>query len=67
MKILSRKIGTYEINGKTFELFEITNDVLSKNGVELPLKSISTVNIDNRHEKGLEIQNKYLGMAHFLK
>ncbi len=47
--------------GKTFELFEITNDVLSKNGVELPLKSISTVNIDNRHEKGLEIQNKYFG------
>lgn len=47
--------------GKTFELFEITNDVLEKNGVELPLESITTVNADNRHEKGLEIQKKYFG------
>ena len=47
--------------GKTFELFEVTNDVLAKNGVELPLKSISTVNKENRHEKGLEIQKKYFG------
>ena len=48
--------------GKTFELFEITNDVLAKNGVDLPLESISTVNKDNRHEKGLEIQKKYFGV-----
>ncbi|SDA50056.1 4-carboxymuconolactone decarboxylase [Methanobrevibacter millerae] len=47
--------------GKTFELFEVTNDVLAKNGVELPLKSISTVNKENRHEKGLEIQKRYFG------
>ena len=47
--------------GKTFELFEITNDVLAENGVELPLKSISTVNSKNRHEKGLEIQKRYFG------
>ena len=47
--------------GKTFELFEVTNDVLAKNGVELPLKSISTVNNENRHEKGLEIQKRYFG------
>lgn len=47
--------------GKTFELFEVTNDVLAENGVELPLKSISTVNRENRHEKGLEIQKKYFG------
>ena len=47
--------------GKTFELFEVTNDVLARNGVELPLKSISTVNKENRHEKGLEIQKKYFG------
>lgn len=47
--------------GKTFELFEITNDVLSQNGVELPLESTSTVNAYNRHEKGLKIQKKYFG------
>jgi 4-carboxymuconolactone decarboxylase len=47
--------------GKTFELFEITNNVLAKNGVDLPLDSISTVNKDNRHEKGLEIQKRYFG------
>ena len=47
--------------GKTFELFEITNDVLAKNGVDLPLESISTVNTDNRHERGLEIQKRYFG------
>ncbi|WP_407380612.1 carboxymuconolactone decarboxylase family protein [Methanobrevibacter sp.] len=47
--------------GKTFELFEVTNDVLAKNGVELPLESISTVNKENRHEKGLEIQKRYFG------
>lgn len=47
--------------GKTFELFEVTNDVLAENGVELPLKSISTTTRENRHEKGLEIQEKYFG------
>lgn len=47
--------------GKTFELFEITNNVLAENGVELPLDSISTVNKDNRYEKGLEIQKRYFG------
>lgn len=47
--------------GKTFELFEVTNDVLAKNGVELPLESISTTTRENRHEKGLEIQEKYFG------
>lgn len=47
--------------GKTFELFEITNNVLSQNGIELPLKSIATVDSDNRHEMGLEIQKRYFG------
>lgn len=47
--------------GKTFELFEITNNVLIENGIELPLESISTVNRENRHEKGLEIQKRYFG------
>lgn len=47
--------------GKTFELFEVTNDVLAKNGVELPLESISTTTREDRHEKGLEIQEKYFG------
>lgn len=47
--------------GKTFELFEVTNDVLAENGVELPLKSISTTTRENRYEKGLEIQEKYFG------
>ncbi len=47
--------------GKTFELFEVTNDVLTKNGVSLPLESVATVNKDNRHEKGLEIQKEYFG------
>lgn len=47
--------------GKTFELFEVTNDVLLKNSVDLPLESISTVNKDNRYEKGLEIQKQFFG------
>ncbi len=47
--------------GKTFELFEVTNDVLSENGVELPLESISTTTRENRHEEGLKLQEKYFG------
>lgn len=47
--------------GKTFELFEITNDVLAENGVDLPLESISTTTLENRHEEGLKIQEKYFG------
>ena len=47
--------------GKTFELFEVTNDVLSENGVELPLESISTTTRENRNEKGLKLQEKYFG------
>lgn len=47
--------------GKTFELFEITNDVLIENAIQLPLESKSTVTRENRHEKGLEIQKRYFG------
>ena len=47
--------------GKTFELFEIINDVLIENAIQLPLESKSTVARENRHEKGLEIQKKYFG------
>lgn len=47
--------------GKTFELFEVTNDVLSENGIELPLESISTTTRENRHEEGLKLQEKYFG------
>ena len=47
--------------GKTFELFEITNDVLIENAIQLPLESKSTVARENRHEKGLEIQKRYFG------
>ena len=47
--------------GKTFELFEVTNDVFSENGVELPLESISTTTRENRHEEGLKLQEKYFG------
>lgn len=47
--------------GKTFELFEVTNDVLLENGVELPLESISTTTRENRHEEGLKLQEKYFG------
>lgn len=47
--------------GKTFELFKVTNDVLSENGVELPLESISTTTRENRHEEGLKLQEKYFG------
>ena len=36
-------------------------DVLLKNSVDLPLESISTVNKDNRYEKGLEIQKQFFG------
>ena len=57
--------------GKTFELFEVTNDVLLKNSVDLPLESISTVNKDNRYEKGLEIQKQFfllfLSLQYFSK
>lgn len=47
--------------GRAFELFEATNNVLSDNGVELPLKSISTTTSEDRHEKGLDIQKRYFG------
>ena len=47
--------------GKTFELFEVTNDVLLENSVELPLESISTTTRENRREEGLKLQKKYFG------
>ena len=47
--------------GKTFELFEVTNNVLAENGVDLPLESISTTTLETRIEKGLEIQKRYFG------
>lgn len=47
--------------GKSYEFIKITNEVLIDNNIDLPLKSQSTTNLDNRYEKGLELQVKYFG------
>lgn len=47
--------------GRVSPFFKITNDVLTKCGVELPLAGQTTTTLDNRLEKGEETQMRLFG------
>ena len=47
--------------GRVFPFFKITNDILTKRGVELPLAGQATTTLDNRLEKGEETQMRLFG------
>lgn len=47
--------------GRVSPFFKITNDVLTKRGVELPLAGQTTTTLDNRLEKGEKTQMRLFG------
>ncbi|WP_299523506.1 carboxymuconolactone decarboxylase family protein [uncultured Methanobrevibacter sp.] len=47
--------------GKAYDFFNVTNDVLIDNDIDLPLESQKTTNFENRIEKGREIQDRFFG------
>lgn len=47
--------------GRILSFLYATNDVLSEQGVELPLEGQATTNLDNRLEKGIEVQAEIFG------
>ena len=47
---------------KVFDFIHATNDVLTDNGVELPLPGQSTTTPEDRMEKGLAVQKKIVGV-----
>ena len=47
---------------KVFDFINATNDVLTDNGVELPLPGQSTTTPEDRMEKGLAVQKKIVGV-----
>ncbi len=46
---------------KVLDLLEITNKVFEEKGVKLPLEKQGTTNLENRFEKGLEVQKSIFG------
>jgi 4-carboxymuconolactone decarboxylase len=46
---------------KVFDFLHATNEVLSTQGIKLPLEGQSTTTSDTRRERGLEIQRRLLG------
>ena len=49
--------------GRVYTALDYTNDTLKKEGIKLPLESQTTVTVDNRLEKGIEVQTKIFGDA----
>ncbi|RVU70200.1 MULTISPECIES: carboxymuconolactone decarboxylase family protein [Lactobacillus] len=47
--------------GRVFPFFKITNEILTKRGVKLPLPGQATTNMDNRLTKGEETQMRLFG------
>ena len=47
--------------GKTLPFLHITNEILIGMGIELPLDGQSTTTLENRLEKGIEVQTKIFG------
>lgn len=46
---------------KVIDLIEPTNRIFKEKGIELPLEKQGTTNLDNRFEKGLEVQKSIFG------
>lgn len=50
--------------GKVEDALDVVNDVFEKYNISLPLKDMSTVNEDNRFEKGFDVQSASFGREH---
>ncbi|WP_066875007.1 carboxymuconolactone decarboxylase family protein [Clostridium mediterraneense] len=46
---------------KVFEFINITNEILDRRGVKLPLEGQSTTSLETRYEKGLKVQKDIFG------
>ena len=46
---------------KVLDLLEITNKVFEEKGIKLPLEKQGTTNLENRFDKGLEVQKSIFG------
>lgn len=46
---------------KAYDFFDVTNDILVKNDIKLPLESQKTTTVENRIKKGREIQDRFFG------
>lgn len=47
--------------GRMLPFLNVTNDILTENGIELPLDGQATTTLDNRLEKGIEAQAEIFG------
>lgn len=46
---------------KVFDFINITNEILERRGVKLPLEGQSTTSVETRYEKGLKVQKDIFG------
>lgn len=49
---------------KVYDFIQITNQVFDEKGIDIPIPGQSTTNLQNRKQKGYEIQTKYFGKEH---
>ena len=49
--------------GRVYTALDYANEVMKKQGIKLPLESQTTVTVDNRLKKGIEVQTKIFGDA----
>lgn len=47
--------------GRMLQFLNLTNEILAENGVELPLEGQATTTLENRLEKGIEVQSEIFG------
>ena len=46
---------------KVLDLLELTNKIFEEKGIKLPLEKQGTTNLENRFDKGLEVQKSIFG------
>ena len=46
---------------KVFDLLDVTNKIFEERGIKLPLEKQGTTNLENRFDKGLEVQKSIFG------
>lgn len=47
--------------GRMLPFLNVTNEILTENGIELPLDGQATTTLENRLEKGIELQSEIFG------
>lgn len=47
--------------GRMLPFLNVTNEILTENGIELPLEGQATTTLKNRLEKGIELQSEIFG------